>query len=154
MDFIVVGRGDRLPFGGEWDDKNAGWWKREPNSKNIEHEIKRAVSYLGETTGYRKINATELPKDRYFRDAWTDSGFGIKVDIAKAKEIHKDKLRAERSPLLAELDVAYMRADEAGDEKLKAEIISKKQALRDITKHSDFERAKTPEQIKEIKIRA
>ena len=34
---------------------------------------------------------------------------GIKIDIAKAKDITKDKLRAERKPLLEKLDIEQMR---------------------------------------------
>jgi hypothetical protein len=152
MDFVIVGRGNMLPFGGKWTDEAMGWWKREPTDENIKHQIKRAVSYLGKTTGYRIINEKDLPADRHFRDAWQDSKKKIVVDIDKAKEIQKDKLRARRAPLLAELDTAYLRADEAGDIALKNKIISQKQALRDITKHPDFKKAKTPEQIKAIRI--
>lgn len=53
----------------------------------------------------------------------------IQVNIDKAKEITKDKLRAERTPLLEELDVQYMRALEAGQDT--SAIVAKKQELRD-----------------------
>ena len=56
---------------------------------------------------------------------------GIKIDIAKAKDITKDRLRAERKPLLEEQDILFMQAQEA-DEDTTA-IVAEKQRLRDIT---------------------
>ncbi len=55
----------------------------------------------------------------------------IQVNIAKAKDITKDKLREERKPLLEKLDVDFQRALEAGADT--TDIIAKKQALRDAT---------------------
>jgi len=40
----------------------------------------------------------------------------ITININKAKEIKKDRLRQERKPLLEQLDVDYMRAMEQGIE--------------------------------------
>ena len=126
---------------------------QEPTSKNINAIIAKSEKmWPAPARSWRIITDAQIPTDRYFRNAWTDSVFGIKVNIAKAKEIHKNNLRALRAPVLNDLDVAYMRADEAGNEKLKAEISSKKQTLRDITKHPDFAKARTPEQIKAIKV--
>ena len=55
----------------------------------------------------------------------------IKTDMAKAKEIHKANIRAAREPKLAALDVEFQKALEADDATKKAEVITKKQALRD-----------------------
>ena len=57
----------------------------------------------------------------------------IGIDINKAKDIHKDKIREVRNPLLQAKDVEYMRAQEAGDTQKVAEIVAEKQALRDAT---------------------
>ena len=57
----------------------------------------------------------------------------IGIDINKAKEIHKDKIREVRNPLLEKKDVEYMRAQEAGNTEKVAEIVVEKQALRDAT---------------------
>ena len=54
-------------------------------------------------------------------------GFGI--DMAKAKEIHKTRIRNARAPKLAELDVEFQRALETSSST--TDIIAKKQALRD-----------------------
>ncbi len=54
-------------------------------------------------------------------------GFGI--DMAKAREIHKNKIREARTPKLAELDIEFQKALEAGAST--TDIVAKKQALRD-----------------------
>jgi len=55
----------------------------------------------------------------------------IVIDIDKAKAITKDRLRAERTPLLAAQDVAFQRALESGSDT--AAIVAEKQRLRDVT---------------------
>ena len=55
----------------------------------------------------------------------------ITINIDKAKEIKKDRLREERKPLLEQLDIDYMRAMEQGIET--TNIVNEKQRLRDIT---------------------
>ena len=74
----------------------------------------------------------------------------IGFNIEKAKEIKKDMLRAERAPILADLDVQFIRAVEAGDTALQAEIAAKKQALRDVTKAQEITDATTLEELKEF----
>jgi hypothetical protein len=59
----------------------------------------------------------------------------ITINIDKAKDITKDRLRIERKPQLEALDVEVMR-NITNAEKL-AEIEAKKQALRDATKQVD-----------------
>ncbi len=72
----------------------------------------------------------------------------IIVDINKAKDITKDRLRAERKPLLEAQDVAFQRALESGADT--SAIVAEKQRLRDITKLVDT--ANTVEELKEITI--
>jgi len=55
----------------------------------------------------------------------------IKINIDKAKEIQKDKIREARKPLLEKLDVDFVRALEFGTDT--AIIAAQKQALRDVT---------------------
>ena len=59
----------------------------------------------------------------------------ITVNINKAKEITKDRLREERKPLLEAQDIAYMKAQEAGEDT--TAIVTEKQRLRDITNTVD-----------------
>lgn len=55
----------------------------------------------------------------------------IVINRAKAEEATRDRLRAEREPRLAELDVQFMRALEAGKDT--TAVAAEKQALRDVT---------------------
>ena len=64
-------------------------------------------------------------------------GFGI--DMAKAREIHKTRIRDARTPLLAELDVEFTKALEAGTST--TDIAAKKQALRDAPADSAIDAA-------------
>ena len=57
----------------------------------------------------------------------------IGINVDKAKEIHKDKIREVRNPLLEKKDVEYIRALESGDTAKVAEIVAEKQNLRDAT---------------------
>ena len=54
-------------------------------------------------------------------------GFG--VDMAKAREIHKDNIRLARTEKFKELDVEFQKALETGAST--TDIVAKKQALRD-----------------------
>ena len=60
---------------------------------------------------------------------------GITVNIDKAKDITKDRLRAEREPLLEAQDVLFQRALESGADT--TAIVAEKQRLRDITNQVD-----------------
>ena len=70
----------------------------------------------------------------------------IVINIDKAKGITKDRLRAERAPLLQEQDVAFQRALESGADT--AAIVAEKQRLRDITNLADT--ATTLDELKGI----
>ena len=72
----------------------------------------------------------------------------ITVDIAKAKVITKDRLRADRKPLLEEQDILFMKAQEAGTST--SAIVTEKQRLRDITKQVDS--MTTTTQLKAAKV--
>lgn len=84
---------------------------------------------------WRIIDADKIPADRTFRNAWTDdlNTETVDIDLEKAKDIWKDKLRQERAPLLSALDVDFMKAIESGNATKQEEIAEKKQELRDIT---------------------
>ena len=70
----------------------------------------------------------------------------IIVDINKAKDITKDRLRQEREPLLLAQDVLFQRALEINADT--SAIVAEKQRLRDITTLVD--RANTVEELKAL----
>ena len=63
----------------------------------------------------------------------------IKTDMAKAKEIHKNKIREARTPKLAELDIELLKAQETSADT--TAIVAKKQALRDAPADSKIDAA-------------
>lgn len=54
----------------------------------------------------------------------------ITINLEKAKAVTKDRLRAERAPLLAAQDLAFQRALEVGGST--TAIVAEKQRLRDL----------------------
>ncbi len=72
----------------------------------------------------------------------------IIIDIDKAKDITKDRLRQEREPLLLAQDVAFQRALEINADT--SAIVAEKQRLRDITTLVDT--ANTVEELKALEI--
>lgn len=70
----------------------------------------------------------------------------ITINLNKAKEITKDRLRSERIPLLQAQDVAFQRAIEEGADT--TAIVAEKQRLRDITNLAD--EATTLDELKEL----
>jgi len=73
----------------------------------------------------------------------------ITINLDKAKAITKDRLRAERTPLLQAQDVAFQRALESGADT--TAIVAEKQRLRDITKLAD--QATTLDELKQIEVK-
>ena len=70
----------------------------------------------------------------------------ITINLDNAKAITKDRLRAERTPLLQAQDVAFQRAIEEGADT--SAIVAEKQRLRDITNLAD--QATTLDELKEL----
>jgi hypothetical protein len=71
----------------------------------------------------------------------------ITINLDKAKVITKERLRAERTPLLQAQDVAFQRALESGADT--TAIVAEKQRLRDITALVDT--ATTLDELKALK---
>ena len=74
----------------------------------------------------------------------------ITINLDKAKDITKERLRQERKPLLEAQDILFMQAQESGAD-TKA-IVAEKQRLRDITKQ--VESCKTTDELKALSCEA
>ena len=108
-------------------------------------------------TTFIKIGATDynaadytVPAERTFREGWeanTDTNV-IFVNMAKAKDIWRDKIRAARVEPLAALDTAFMKAQETSAST--TQIVADKQALRDAPALSSIDAATTPDELKAI----
>ena len=79
----------------------------------------------------RIVDTSDLPAHPEFSDAWEMDANSITVNMDKAKEITKVRLRNERAPLLAAQDVLFMKAQETGADT--TAIVAEKNRLRDIT---------------------
>lgn len=79
-----------------------------------------------------------IPDDRYFRSAWVANG-EVSVDMPKARDVLREKMRVARAPLLAALDIEQMRG---------RNVEAQKQALRDVTSNPAIDSASTPEELK------
>ena len=71
---------------------------------------------------------------------------GFSIDMAKAREIHKNNIRNARTPKLAELDVEFQKALETGAST--TDIVAKKNALRDAPADSGISSASTADELK------
>lgn len=104
-------------------------------------------------TTYIKIGATSynaadytIPSERTFREGWEANDNGtITVNMTKAKDIWRDKIREARRPELEKLDTAFMKAQETGAST--TQIVADKQALRDAPAHADIDAATTPDEL-------
>ena len=108
-------------------------------------EIAQKVVPVGIST-YSIVEDSVIPTDRTFRDAWIQDNKTIKTDMAKAREIHKTKIREARTSKLAELDIEFQKALETGAST--TDIVSKKQALRDAPADSAIASADTEAKLK------
>tara|TARA_A100001201_G_C4029435_1_gene183084 strand:- start:12 stop:449 length:438 start_codon:yes stop_codon:yes gene_type:complete len=100
--------------------------------------------------GAKIIDRTDLDSlDNTFRNAWVcDSDMNPTINIALARDIWRDKIRNARKPKLEELDIQYMRAQEAGEDT--SAIVAKKNKLRDFPAKPEIDSASTVEELKAI----
>jgi len=70
----------------------------------------------------------------------------ITIDISKAKDVWKDKIREARKPALEKLDVDFIKAQEQGNNT--TQIVADKNTLRDLP--SQVDTATTVEEIKVV----
>ena len=106
------------------------------------------TTYININGDVRDAASLTVPTDRTFRGAWSFNGTAVDVDMAAARDIHKENLRAERKPRLDALDVDFMQALEAGTST--TQIATDKQTLRDITSDSRIAAATTPDALKAL----
>jgi hypothetical protein len=108
----------------------------------------QAVKEKDTPAGSLTVNTADLPNQyNDFFDAWELVDGEVEVSLAKAKEITKKRLRAEREPLLAAQDVLFQRAQEANADT--TAIVAEKNRLRGITDLADS--ATTLEGLRAIK---
>jgi len=70
----------------------------------------------------------------------------IGLDMSKAKDIHRDKVREARAPLMAAKDVEFQRAQETNADT--TAIVAAKQALRDAPAAAAIDAATNADELK------
>lgn len=70
----------------------------------------------------------------------------ITIDITKAKDVWKEKIREARKPALQKLDIDYIKAQESGSST--TTIVANKQTLRDLPAQVDT--ATTTDEIQAV----
>lgn len=88
-----------------------------------------------------KMSETGIAINYFYGALTVDEDNNLAYDMVKARNIWRNILRRMREPKLQELDLQYQLALEAGDEEAKADIITKKNILRDCTANPDIETA-------------
>ena len=100
-------------------------------------------------TDFRYAGKPDANGQRDGRDgAWEmDTDGTPKINMAKARGVHMDKIRVVRDAELVKLDLTSLRAVEAGDASAQSTIATEKQTLRDIPQTFDLTTS-TPTQLK------
>jgi hypothetical protein len=130
-----------------YNDQNGDFCLTIP-TKEFLGSSEELVNFVGVQGSYLLLDSSEIPNHPEFSKAFRLGANSVEIDLEQAKNIWKDKWREARKPLLASLDVEFMKAVETGNSTKQAEIASKKQALRDVT--STPIPGTTPEEIKAV----
>jgi len=106
-------------------------------------------------TDVQIVDVSELPEETVtawpiFFTAWRPVDGQIVIDMPKARNVWRDKIRDARKPLLDALDIEYQHADERGDAEEKQAIAARKQALRDAPTNPRIEAAVTIKALKDV----
>lgn len=88
-----------------------------------------------------KLSETGIAINYFYGALALDEDNNFAYDMVKARLIWKDMMRRLRAPKLQQLDLEYQLAIENNDEQLKAEIVAKKNILRNCTDNPDIETA-------------
>lgn len=128
-------------------------WERQVTDEGVEQELSRSAG-LEKRLSWRRIDPSEIPQDRVFRNAWVDSG-KLAVDMPRAREIHRARLRDLRAPLFGALDAAVNKLAAkaltgnltAAERTQVAGLEAKRQALRDVTSDPAIDAATTADEL-------
>jgi hypothetical protein len=99
------------------------------NGRYFVFENNRWVNY----SKFRLISKLKLPIYLNLLSQYKLKNNTFEVNLNESKEFQLYRFREARTPLLQNLDIEYMKADEQNNIELKQQIAEKKQALRDVT---------------------
>jgi hypothetical protein len=127
-----------------------------PDAADPEREVaKWQSSHAERALSWSVVDGSVDVTDEY-RDAWRDhDGKAAAYDLPRARELHRAKLRRERAPLLAALDVDSLKALEAAEPDANAKLRAvgvRKQALRDAPADPRIDAAETIEELRAVQL--
>lgn len=109
--------------------------------------VELALKDVPEGVAYEIVDETDIPTDRFFRNAWTMGDCCIEQDLDKCKEIGHDIRRTQRAEEFKPFDEVIMKQIPGADAAVAEEA---RQAIRE--KYSDvqdaIDAAETPDDIK------
>jgi len=121
-------------------------------AKDATAEVEKWKLNASKYVSHREMPIEAIPTDRAFRNAWSDvtPELSIDVDMIKARDIQRDRIRAIRKPLLESLDVKSIQALESGDAATVASVVAQKKTLRDLPTDPRIDAAQTLRDLKAI----
>lgn len=102
----------------------------DPAIADLDRVIARCV-YPG-ATNVRVIDDSELPVRNEFRNAWTNIGTALSIDMPRARVIKTNLIRRERNERLAAEDVELKKAEDEANPGEVNRIRAKRRSLRDV----------------------
>lgn len=148
LSFITEGRGSILPKGAGWLDEKLGLWERFPTDENIAAEVRRTGL---DVVSWSRVNGSDIPEDRSFRNALELQGGKFSHSISKARELKRQELRHERAAKFPELDARWMRALGQGNKAEAEKVEQERQKLRDSPANPLINEATSIQDLKKIK---
>ena len=108
------------------------------------HELLIKVGTTDYSVTNNEVNLDGLNK--IFREAWEGvESTEVTINMDKAKDIMRDRIRIGRKSVLLDLDTKFMKALETGADT--TAIVSEKQTLRDLTQSDTLVNATTPTEL-------
>ena len=125
------------------DDNNVCIITPIDNSGKTIEQIKEQIVPSGKSADI--ISKDKIPNSPYFLDAYDYASQKFSLNMSKAKEIHKNRIRQARITKLAELDIEFQKALETSAST--TDIVAKKQALRDAPAASAIDSASSTDEL-------
>ena len=121
-----------------------------PNEESLEFLLSKVIPY---GSNYLFVNDDSNVDYDFFKSY--DFNWNLKTgtettaifNLEIAKQIHLEHIRKKRNKIFPEFDVEYMKALESGNQTLIQEVVTKKQALREVT-NIDFLDVVSPADLK------
>lgn len=131
-------------------DPISGLRYEEPESDYLDRlaaRIKQSAPAVLDAARVADLQKTDIPNDFGFRGALRWNGSRLFIDMAVARSIHMDRIRAARDAKLEALDREWMAAVGQNQKALAEKIEVERQRLRMLPENFDLSHARTPKTL-------